>query len=86
MPFANTVAQLDQLNINNIKVIEEDYDRWLTQVVVFDKLKDLRYGQSFCNHFGITDPTLYYFTADKLADEWIKKNYIRKNNGNSIQT
>ena len=77
MTFANTVSQMEQLNINNIKISEEDFDRW-QKTAVFDKIRGLRYGQSFCNHFGITDSTLYYFTADKLAREWIENNYIRK--------
>ena len=78
MPFSNTVAQLNEMNFNNIKVTQQDYQQWQDDTLILDKIRGLRYGQSFCNHFGITDSTLYYLTADALAREWIENNYLRR--------
>jgi hypothetical protein len=41
-----------------IKVTEEQYADWKRQFTA-DALLGLRYGQSFCNRFGITDNLLF---------------------------
>ena len=56
----------------------EDYDLWLKDVI-WDCLHGIRYGQSFCNRFGITDNLLYYTTwPTEQIDEYIKKTYIAR--------
>lgn len=57
-------------------ITEAEFDQWQT-IVSFDLLKGLRYGQSFCNHFGITDNILYYEFSWLNADEYIKRSYIK---------
>jgi len=44
---------------------------------VFDNLKGLRFGQSFCNHFDIEDALLYYSALKPhQVEEYIRKNYL----------
>lgn len=52
-----------------------DYQQWC-QESVFDVLRGMRYGQSFCNTFDITDNILFYEPTPKWADEYIRKTYI----------
>ena len=40
-------------------------------------LKGMRYGEAFCEHFGISNASpLYYFKTFELADRWIRDNYL----------
>lgn len=61
---------------NNLKITKEDFEIW-QQDFTWDALHGIRYGQSFCNRFGITDNLLYYNTwpAEQM-DDYIRKNYI----------
>ena len=56
----------------------EDFEVWQKDYT-WDGLHGIRYGQSFCNRFGITDNLLYYTTwpAEQI-DEYIKKVYIAR--------
>ena len=63
---------------NNLKITKEDFEVWQKDYT-WDGLHGIRYGQSFCNRFGITDNLLYYTTwpAEQI-DEYIKKVYIAR--------
>jgi hypothetical protein len=52
-----------------------NYEQW-QQEFVFDVLRGVRYGQSFCNRFDITDNILFYEQDPEWADEYIRKTYI----------
>ena len=52
-----------------------DYESW-RNLYTFDALQNLRYGQSFCNRFGITDNILYYSRSAIDADRYILENYV----------
>ena len=53
-----------------------DYDQWKRDYI-WEALHGIRYGQSFCNHFGITDNHLYYAPGDiAWCDKYIRKNYL----------
>jgi len=54
----------------------KEYQQW-TRGFVFEAMRNLSYGQSFCNHFGIRDNILYYAGTMADADEYIRKNYVR---------
>ena len=54
----------------------KSYDQWAREFIV-DGLRDHRYGQSFCNRFGITDNILYYSTTVTEADQYIQEHYIK---------
>ena len=59
-------------------VSQEDYELWQKDVI-WDCLHGLRYGQSFCNRFGISDNLLYYTTwpADQI-DAYIQREYVAR--------
>ena len=59
-----------------IRVSQEDYEQW-ARGFVFEGLRDQRYGQSFCNRFGIQDNILFYTSTVEEADRYILKNYVR---------
>lgn len=59
-------------------ISEEDYEQWKRDYI-WEALHGIRYGQSFCNHFGITDNHLWYSTASiEWADRYIRKHYLVK--------
>jgi hypothetical protein len=61
------------------RISQDDFELWQKDVV-WDALHGIRYGQSFCNRFGITDNLLYYTTWPcEQIDEYIKKNYVNNN-------
>lgn len=57
-------------------VTQEQYEQW-ARGFVFEGLRDQRYGQSFCNHFGIQDNILFYSRLVEEADRYIRKMYVR---------
>lgn len=61
---------------NNAQITPEQYRQW-ARGFVFEGLRNQRYGQSFCNRFGITDNILFYCDTVVKADEYIRKHYIR---------
>ena len=60
---------------NNTPVESTDYQQW-RQESVFDMLRGVRYGQSFCNRFDITDNILFFEQDHEWADVYIRKTYI----------
>lgn len=58
------------------QVTQDEYEDWRTGFI-FDSIRNLRYGQSFCNHFGISDNILFYDTNVENADQYIRKHYIK---------
>lgn len=59
---------------DNTITIEEfkDWEKSFSFVALFGQ----RYGQSFCNHFGIADNILYYTSDVSYCRNHIKKHYI----------
>lgn len=66
----------DRRPAHNQKISRTEYDQW-ARGFVFDGLRNQRYGQSFCNRFGIQDNILFYSTTVAEADQYIQKNYIQ---------
>ena len=60
----------------SVIVSQRQYDQWAAGFV-FEAMRDQRYGQSFCNRFGIKDYVLYHARDLAWADAYIRKNYIR---------
>ena len=58
-------------------ILQTEYDAWRDEFV-FDGIRGMRYGQSFCNHFGITDYVLFYMLDWDKADQHIRKLYLAK--------
>lgn len=57
-------------------IAREDFEQW-QQDFTFLGLQGQRYGQSFCNTFGITDNLLFYTTwPAEQVDDYIVKYYL----------
>jgi hypothetical protein len=77
--FEQIVTQTEQPDKLRHPVNYSDYDQWRKDYI-WEALHGIRYGQSFCNHFGVTDNLLYYGSADiQWCDEYIKKTYLARN-------
>ena len=61
----------------HIQVSEQQYEDWKKQFTA-DALLGLRYGQSFCNFFGITDNLLFFTREIDWCDTYIKDHYIER--------
>lgn len=56
----------------------DDYNQWKKDYI-WEALHGIRYGQSFCNRFGVTDNHLYYAPGDiDWCDNYIRKNYLAR--------
>lgn len=76
--FEQIVAFTDGWGRVAASISEEDYDQW-RQDFIWEALHGQRYGQSFCNRFGITDNHLYYAPGDiTWCDKYIRKHYLAK--------
>ena len=74
--FEQLVTFADQSDRTNRAISQEDFDLWQYDYT-WDALHGIRYGQSFCNRFGITDNLLYYTTWPyEQIDEYIKRTYV----------
>lgn len=77
--FSSLTADLSRSTSHvNVKISMEQYQEW-QQSYLFDAIRDLRYGQSFCNTFDITDNILFYERDAAWADEYIRLNYLDSN-------
>lgn len=79
-PFEQMVAFSDRDDQAHEPVTQQQFEHWQQKQVTFDALHGLRYGQSFCNRFGVSDNLLYYTTwpLEQLT-EYIRKHYIENN-------
>ena len=59
----------------NSAVSHADYVSWQHEFV-FDALQGMRYGQSFCNRFDITDNILFYERDPEWADSYIRSYHL----------
>ena len=77
-PFEQMVAFSDQNNNKRNHIGRPQFEKW-RQEFSFNALHGLRYGQSFCNHFNITDNILFYALTDPAqADTYIEKHYLAR--------
>lgn len=58
------------------ELTEENFERW-NHGYIFEAMKDQRYGQAFCNHFGITDNLLFYERDVGRARDRIYQHYLK---------
>jgi hypothetical protein len=62
----------------NVLITLAEYEQW-RETYTFLALQGQRYGQSFCNTFGITDNHLYYNTGGvDWSDAYIRKTYLAR--------
>lgn len=76
--FSAMVDYLNEYRTVPVKVKSTQYEEWKKQWI-FDALAGMRYGESFCKYFGVTNGSpLYFFKDNKVSEHWIKDNYIEK--------
>ena len=76
--FEQVVAFADQAGRVSSPISAEDYEIWKKDYI-WEALHGQRYGQSFCNRFGITDNHLFYATGDiEWCDKYIRKTYLAR--------
>jgi hypothetical protein len=76
--FAHMVEDLMKEPLSEIVKIQlKDYENWQKQYT-WDALQNIRYGQSFCNQYRITDLRLYYSRDWVFCDRLIRKEYITR--------
>ena len=68
---------VDNRGPHNLTITQDQFDSW-QKIAAWDIMQGLRYGQSFCNHFGVTDNILYYEFSWLNAEAYIKRTYIEK--------
>ena len=74
--FEQIVVLSDQAGRIIDPITADDYEQWRHDYI-WEALHGIRYGQSFCNHFGITDNNLYYnISTVDCADAYIRKTYL----------
>jgi hypothetical protein len=75
--FERIMADVTRVINNDVdrKITQSEFDEWQRQAS-FDIMRGARYGQSFCNHFGLTDNILYYEFSWLNADAYIRRVYI----------
>jgi hypothetical protein len=73
--------QFDGTSFNKLEqyksVSPEQYEDWKKQFTA-DALLGLRYGQSFCNTFGIEDNLLFFTREIDWCQRYIKDKYIAR--------
>jgi hypothetical protein len=79
--FANMAADLlaettDNQVLKNC-ISHDNYEQWRKQYT-WDALHDLRYGQSFCNHFGITDQRIFFERNWQTCDTVIQREWLAR--------
>jgi hypothetical protein len=76
--FEQVIAFADQADKKHHLINRGDYEQWKKDFI-WEALHGIRYGQSFCNHFGITDNHLYYGTNSlEWSDNYIRKTYLAR--------
>ena len=61
----------ERVDITPQQFREFDEQHWTIYI-----LQDKRYGQAFCEHFGLSKlSTLYHFKDEKVCRRWIRDNY-----------
>jgi hypothetical protein len=76
--FEQIVAFADQTDEPCAPITLAEYEQW-RESYTFLALQGQRYGQSFCNTFGITDNHLYYNTGGvDWSDAYIRKTYLAR--------
>jgi hypothetical protein len=78
--FASMVQQFaDCKPTRQGRVSYQEYTAW-KRSYIFDRLRGLRLGQSFCNHFNITDNRIYYDSNAVRCEQLIVKDWVDAQN------
>jgi len=76
--FDQMITSLTADHTEEIKTVSlEEYAQW-QELYTWDAIQNQRYGQSFCNHFDITDHRLFYERDWVRCDQMIRREYIQR--------
>jgi hypothetical protein len=76
--FDQMITNLTAESAVAIKTVSlEEYEQW-QELYTWDAIQNQRYGQSFCNHFDITDNRLFYERDWVRCDQMIRREYIER--------
>ena len=78
--FANMVSDMTteyHLPTEDNSVSIEDYEQWKREYT-WDALVNIRYGQSFCNYFGITDQRIFFERNWQTCDTVIQREWLAR--------
>jgi hypothetical protein len=76
--FEQIVDFADRTGQSGVPITQAEYEQW-RESYTFLALQGQRYGQSFCNRFGLHDNHLYYNTGGvDWADDYIRKTYLAR--------
>jgi hypothetical protein len=78
--FENMISTLsfNDTKVNRAySITPTEYDEW-KRAFTFEGIRGMRYGQSFCNHFDLTDYILFYKMDWTSADQYIRTIYLAK--------
>jgi hypothetical protein len=76
--FDQMITSLTADPVEEIKTVSiKEYKQW-QELYTWDAIQDQRYGQSFCNHFDITDHRLFYERDWVRCDQMIRREYIQR--------
>ena len=78
--FAQMAQQLLQRHEPGAELNSVDLDSYLEwqRNYTFDALQNIRYGQSFCNHFDIRDNRIFYDRDWVRCDVLIRKEWLSR--------
>jgi len=72
---ADLVAESIDNQILKNTIDLDNYNKWRKQFT-WDAMSGLRYGQSFCNYFSITDHRIFYETNWETCDTVIRREWL----------
>ena len=73
--WASIVTNISTRKTEPKRITMEEYENWQKNAL-FDGLRGIRFGQSFCHSFDIQDNILFFTLNHVDADEYIRKLYI----------
>jgi hypothetical protein len=72
--FANMADNI--IGHHRFQVTHEEFTEFNRQWI-FDALRGMRYGESFCTYFAIGNASpLFHFKDKKISERWIRDNYL----------
>lgn len=70
--------QFEHMKNKSTKITREEYDLFCKEYI-FDKLKDKKFGEAFCERFGIEDNAISILQNESFTKELIESlDYIEK--------
>jgi hypothetical protein len=82
--IANQLAVASTERPRRRRISKTLFQKWREHFTL-DGLRGLRYGQSFCNYFDISDNILYHLGSAQQADQYIRAYYLNDRRAIRVQ-